>query len=992
MNLPLNDPSWPSPYRNLVNLLGILLIVTVVTNALYYIVYPWPAFTWQQLQELQPQELPLYAFERGNLQFTLSGENYIIFERWTGNPFTVNLAALDAYMILYAACIAVLLAIVSTLPRFWFYIGALITAFLLASFRWDSLLLFGLDNRYVGLVLIITILGLLSYFQFFRNYASLALRLFSFLLLAAGTGILVKFAGTSHALRLLAVNTLNSSLVLLIIFIILIAHQLLASFVSLAVSASRTHSLKQFLWISGIYLLNLWVTYLDRIGWMEWDYTIPSFILFVVSAALTAWTIRERFVLYESIVKNEILLVVFILGFSALAFTTYGYFIATSNDIALLSISDLILYTHLGYGMMFLLYVTSNFLGVFEKGLPVNKILYKPTTMPYFTYRFAGLIFTLALVFYNNWTTHVNHFASGYYTALGDVYSEDPTGKALTFYKRAHLYAPYNQHAATRLADMEASVGNFPKQLAYAVDANRFKPTEFTLLNADHLYFVSENAYEDIMLLRTARSLFPSSGPILNNLGLAYSRVRLPDSAVYYFSRAEKDDRTSSTAEMNLLGVLAKTKSTRDADSIFQQAPANAWSVKANALALANHQGRIIDQSIPLPKDSLFNLFTASAVANLLTNHTNKIDTAWIAACVAMSRKPENLAFRHMIMQSAAKASYAAGQVNRAVQWLQEVVFLGTNEGANNYTLGLMMMDQGNHDVAINYFLYAINQNFRPASVAIATCLAEEGRIDEAIVNWDSIARRKDSTLHVLGESMKRVLAAPPAWFNELNESERLYYALYRIPPGDSALFNRLITQIVNEDLRAKAYLNRARQYFAVDELPSAARQYAHLKGLHLRDTELFAEIKYFEMQLLAAQGRMDALQAIIDQGILFGPYHETERVYYEGLKLWAAGDTAEAGKRFDWLSQNNWYFDEGVVTAARFNMNDIHKAYRILSDALQVNQESVKILKAYIPVALARGFDRYAADALQTLRTLLTPEAFEKYVAENQLSGLLGQ
>jgi hypothetical protein len=48
--------------------------------------------------------------------------------------------------------------------------------------------------------------------------------------------------------------------------------------------------------------------------------------------------------------------------------------------------------------------------------------------------------------------------------------------------------------------------------------------------------------------------------------------------------------------------------------------------------------------------------------------------------------------------------------------------------------------------------------------------------------------------------------------------------------------------------------------------------------------------------------------------------------------------------------------------------------------------------LKAYIPVALARGFDQYAVGALETLKGILTPEAFRKYVAENRLSGLLLQ
>lgn len=985
----INDPSWPPANRQLVNFLVILCLIALITSILSFIVYPWPVFSWQQLQELQSQEVPLYAFERGNLKFTLSGENYIIFERWTGNLLDPNFSAIDGYLGAFILALVALLSIASSLPRFWFYVAFLLISLLLSSFRWESLMMFGRESRLVGIILIALPLSLLAVFHFFQSRASLLQRMIIFLglfLLICGG---VHYLAPAPGLRLLAVNTLPAALILLVVFIVLVSHQVIASFVSLAVSASKKHSLQQFLAISFVYLLNLWLTYLSRIGWMEWDYILPSFLLLTVSTLLAIYSFRRRMPLYEGIFKSEWEVLCFMLCLAALALSTYRYFMATANDVVLLSIADLVLYTHIGFGMMFVLYVASNFLGVFEKQLPVDKVLYKPTTMPYFTYRFAGLIFTLALVFYNNWMTHAHHAISGYYTALGDIYAPLPTGKAYTYYKRAHFYAPYNQHAATALSELEGAGGNYSRQLSFSADANRFQPTEFTLLNTDHLYVLAEDAYDEIMLLRTGKDLFPSSGPVLNNLALAYSRVRVPDSAEYYFRKAQKDSRTKSSAAMNLLGVLSKRSGDEDADSIFRHAGARDFPVKANALALANKQGRIISAPIELPKDSILNLFTATLLSNYLTNHTHQADTSFISSCVSMARRHENVSYRHMVLPAAAKACYAVGLVNKAVQLLQEAVMMHTNEGLNNYNLGLMMMDQRKHGEAISYFLYALNQNFYPASPAIAVCLAEAGRIDESLVAWDSISRRKDSTLHAMGESMKRVLAAPANWFSDLSEPEKLYYALYRIPLSDSVLFNRFVVQIADEDLRAKAHLNRARKYFAVDEIKAAARAYGNLRGLHLRNTELFAEIKYFELQLLAAQGRLDAAQAIIDQGVLFGPYRETERLYYEGLRFWAAGDSLAAAQRFDWLARNNWYFDEGVVAAARFFIADLRVSYRILSDALQVNQHSVKILKAFIPVALARGFDRFAVSALETLRSQISPEAFQRYVTENQLSGL---
>ncbi len=984
-------PSSSRPTKPFASLPGFLFLIVLTTVAILYIAYPWPVFTWQQLQELQPQEVPLYAFERGNLKFTIAAENYLLFERWLGNPIEPNVVALDVYLLCFALGLSGLLALVSTLPRFWFYVGSTVAAFVVALFRWDSLLLFGISSRYIGIIIVGACLAKLFYFQFFGRTRSFAFRFTTFVVLVAAIGLLTWQASQAdHPLRMLAVNTLPAAIVLTLIFVIVVAHQLLASFVTLSHAGARGKSLGPYLFISAIYLLNLWLAYANRIGWIPWEYAVPSFLLVALSALLTVWTISQRAPLYETLFEDEKLLVVFISSLASLALATYGYFLASSNDIALLSLNDLILYAHIGYGMMFVTYVLANFLGVFEQGLAVDRVLYNPKAMPYFSYRFAGLIFTLALVFYNNWPAHINHFTSAFYTALGDTYYDVPAGRAPTFYRRAHSYAPFNQHASTILAQIEASELNTTKEHGYLVDANRFRPTEFTLLNADNYYLINGRAYEEIQQLRQARKLHPSSGIIENNLGLAFARVGMPDSAIHHFAKARKDRQVELSAGMNLLAVLSKTKTFLDADSVYRDADENELALRSNALALANHQGKLVAAVFQLPSDSVFNLFTASLVSNLLTNHTNQSDTAFISQCVAMVRLPQNVPFRNMVLTAAAKACYAAGQVNKAVELLQQVVFLRIQEGNTNYALGLMMLDQGKPDAATTYFQYAIDHRSAPASLAVAVSLAETGRLDEDLIAWDTLSQRKDTVIRELGESMKRVLGAPPSWLDNLSETERLYYALYRVPISDTAGFVRVAAKIKNEDLRAKAYLNRSRQYFALDETRSAASEFRRLQGLHLTDTELFAEIKYFELRLLAAAGRTDELQKSISQGILFGPFHEYERVYYEGLISWAAGDTTTARQRFEWLTRNNWYFDEGIVTASLFFIDDLPNAYRILSDALQVNPKSVKILKSYIPVALARGFDPFATDALATLKELISPSAFQTYVKQNQLAGLL--
>ncbi|MDZ4714264.1 MAG: hypothetical protein SH819_02240 [Cytophagales bacterium] len=984
---------WSPAERRIFLVLAGLFALVLAAALVSFFVHPWPVFSWQQLQELQTQEIPVFSFERGNMEFTVPAENFILFERWMANPFEPNLVALDVYFFFFSAGLIVVLSTISLLPRFWFYVGAGLAVFLISSLRWEALLLGGLGNQIPVIGITILFVTILLYFQFFQTASTYWTRTITFALAIVLIALIVSFTSqTNQPLRFLAVNTLPAALVLLVAFILMTAHQLMASFVTLATQSTKTHGLRNYLIISIIYLLNLWLAYWDRIGWLDWDYTIPGLALLFISGALTLWNIRQRAPLYEGITSREEFFTLFIWAFGTMAMATAGYFIASANDIVVLTLGDLIIYTHLGYGMMFLIYVGSNFLGVFEKNLPVQKVLYKPTSMPYFTYRFAGLIVTLAFIFYNTWMTPVNHFISGYYTALGDLHFYEPTPKAYNFYRRGHFEALYNQHASTALALFEGSNGNYQKQLAYSVDANRFLPTEFTLLNTDHLYLLSGRAYEDIQLLRKAKSIFPSSGVIRNNLGLAYTRVGMADSAAYYFKAAAGDRRTRNSASLNMLGLVTRNNLKDPVDSISVYLSSAAASVRSNAIALANRRGKALETRIVLPADSVLDLFNAALLGNYLTNQIARPDTAFISRCIALARVNQNQPFKSMILQAAAGACYASGQVNRAVLLLQEVIFSGNNQGPNNYTLGLWAMDQHKHDVALNHFQYALNYKSAPAALANAVSLAEDGRLNEALVAWDTISHRKDTALNSQAESMKRVLAAPASWFVDLSPLERLYYVLYRIPLRDTILFQQLVRQIPDEDLQAKAYLHRARKYFSQDEIGLASRHFNRLQGLHLTDTRLFVDIKYFELRILAAQHRLSDLQTIVDQGILFGPFRQTERVYFEALHQKETGDTAAAARSFRWLAANNSYFDEAVVDAAMYFGADEKKSYTILSEALQVNPHSAKILKAYIPIALSRGFDAYAAGALESLREIISPEALRKYIIENQLTGLLSQ
>ena len=983
--------NWPAAYQRLWWALFTGFIIAALFTIISLIQYPAPVYTWQQFQSLKDSEIALRMFDVAEFDLTLFADNHIVFERWLGNRLSLSTTPLNLYLLLFALGFTALLAIITVLPRFWFLAAAGVAVFAISNMHLDGLGIFGLYNKIPTTVAMILLAGPAVYFQFFGNQTSFQARFITILTATAVAAITIsRFSTEAHPLQYFAVSTIPISIVLILCFIILVSHEVLASFATLVGQGGNSNNLRHYLIISSVYLINLWLTYWDRIGWIDWNFTLNPLLLLCISGILAVWGILQRQSMYENIIDTEPFGVYFILALGTIALGLTGFFLATANDIALLSIRDIIIYAHIGYGMMFIVYLASNFMGMLQKNLPVWKVLYKPTAMPYFSYVIGGLVFTIALLAYNRWIVPVNHFFSAYYTAVGDhfILNEDPT-PAMGYYQRAHFYASYNQHAATALAQLEASRSNTDKEESYVRDANSYKPTPFTLLNEARI--LSGKPLQEIALLQDANKLLPKSGAIENNIGLAYARLGLLDSAHRFLVLAKNHKETRQAAEMNLLGLFAEKNLNMNADSAYRATRADD-KAQGNAWALANARGKFIEDEISLPADSALNLFDATRIGNYLINHIGKTDTAFLTKAIALARKDVNRSYGELILVPAAQACYATGQVNKAFEILTGLIYRGAKPGKHNTTLALWALDQGHPEAAAPFLAAATKEKFGDAALVNAVILAETGHINESIVAWDTVAAKKDSSIRSISESMKRVLAGPAVWYADFTDLEKYRYLRYRVSLEDSVTFEKLLPQIKNENLRARAILDRAKKIFNEGDPSRAQNTYNNLQGLHLDDVRLFSDIKYFELRLFASQGLYALVDEQIQKGIDLGAYHQHERIYYEALLQYSKGDTTNASKNLLWIAGNNYYFEDGVLAAASYfvNKNNIARAYTILSEAIQVNGSSTRILKAYIPVAVARGYDNYAVGALATLRTKISAASFKKYVAENQLSGLL--
>ncbi|HEY5919173.1 MAG TPA: hypothetical protein VIU13_17265, partial [Chryseolinea sp.] len=111
-----------------------------------------------------------------------------------------------------------------------------------------------------------------------------------------------------------------------------------------------------------------------------------------------------------------------------------------------------------------------------------------------------------------------------------------------------------------------------------------------------------------------------------------------------------------------------------------------------------------------------------------------------------------------------------------------------------------------------------------------------------------------------------------------------------------------------------------------------------------------------------------------INKGITFDRSRSLEKAYYTAIIAESGGDTLTAKQNYEVLSHYNPYLEDGVIAAANFfrgQKNSGMKSYNILAEAIQINNNSLRLLKAYAAEAARSGFEEYAASAASRIHEL---------------------
>lgn len=984
--------SWAKTYKQIGLVIGAAFVFSLLFFWYSWYISPNPALDWFSIQEQEITQVPVHSFQQGLLELTVHGDNFLIFGRLLGENLQPNVLAGYIFLGILVTSMVMLLAIVTTLPRFWYLIGMGLFILFITGFRMEIISVFGQPNKLFTILVLIAYCIPSFYFHFFNPTVAFKNRLLLFSGITIILGLLIiQFSTVAYPLLHLSVTGIAAGIIISVLFILMVAHEILASFVFIASQSNKQgKSLNHFLIISSIYMINLALAYAHKIGMIDWNFMYIHFYLLIsISGLLGVWGFRQRHPQYEKIIDADPFGVYFFLSIGAIGFTTIAYFIGTANDSALVTINDAIIYSHIGYGIIFLTYVISNFLGMLAENVAVHKILYKPNSMPYFTFRFGGIIATLAFVFYNTWQVPVQSAFAGYHSAAGDLYQTIGDDRfAEAFYQQSAAYGFLNHHANYALANLEAKKNyNTIKERNYYNRAVERRPTEFAYINLSQTYQRNGQWMEARLILNDALKNFPESGPIKNALGIIYSKLNLVDSSLYYLQSASNQSVIKDAADANFIGVAAKNDLPVNADSLFTLIASDNIGIKSNALAFANIQGTKIQMDIDVTSDTLLNLFTANLLNNYMLNHIGELDSTFINKAIELGEKPINKDYSESILFSAALSLYADGQIGKAFSLLENTTIFSEQQDKYNTILAMWALENRAPLDAATFIDYVANQQYSDALPVAAVTYTAAGRTIEALVKWDSLRNSQDSSYHYFADQMVSALTTNSVF--ALNDEEKLLYSNYSIPLDDLTTFYLVLDQIENEELRARAILDRSQRLFEIDETDKAIEVFEKVSGLQLADRNLYNQIRLFELELLASKKEIQILtQKLSSDNINFQNQYKSLRIYIEALQSEAQKDNSTASRHYKWLATANPYFEDAVISSAYYfknNGNDNLLPYTILTDALHANPFSVKLLKAYSIEAARLGFSDYANSALERLRPLLSNQALRKFLTDNQ-------
>lgn len=584
---------------------------------------------WNVLSEVSEIPTVVDFLRMDQWQYGVTVPSQLVTESFIASVMETNLNQVGIFWVLALTGLSFLLASLTTMSRFWYLAGMILFILLLAFSRFEALGLFSEGNKTLFLLIAILYGGVSYYFHAFRPDFGMGIRILSMLGISALLSILVvSVSPLPFPAMAAAAYSMPFWLILTIVFLLVISTEIMALFVWISTTGSGKKGksgLINFLIISLLYLAILTLQYLRNTKQIDWNLTLIGPTYLALAAAVAGiWGFKKRANSTNGLMPFRSTGFWFYIGLFIIALSFAALVSATANDPLLEVLEDVVIQGQLGMGLLFFFYILVNFYPLFQQGLEVHKVLYKPLRFGLTQTRLFGVVAVFVL-FSLQRLLPLNQAIAGYFNGLGDLYSYSGENTLAEQYYKMALQQEFQNHKSNyALASLALRQGDNNAAAYYFRQALLKNPSAQAYAGLGSI-LIQENLFFDAMhSLKEGIALFPKSGELLNNLGMLYSKTNVADSAYYYLEKAERNTSRNDIPATNLLAIFAKSTDSKLLDSLIEKSDERPYiSWQANWMAVQNLRQDFSKRSfIPasVPADSLLSVSSFAYLQNYAFN------------------------------------------------------------------------------------------------------------------------------------------------------------------------------------------------------------------------------------------------------------------------------------------------------------------------------------------------------------------------------------
>ena len=729
--------NWKTPYRLTFKILAVFLFLMTLGVLVIEVADLSYFYDWNITASIQEVDYPVFSNHSDLVESTITTEVSFILQKVSGGFRLLPEWLVFAYAGILYLSIAGIATIVSFLSRFWFVICAGLFILLITGAGIGRIGVLGLQNEYaIGLVAMIFVLPG-YYFNSIREDIPLSKRFLANIALMILAGFLIHFTSDlSNPLMHLAYFSYWPALSLTVLFLLIVGHEIVYAILILTTQGSGDkENTKHFIVLSLVYLVNIGLIYSRNAGYLNWDiYYINVYLLLSISAILGIWGLKGREVLYGNSLPFYPYAIFLYLGLAIVSLATILFFMVSGNDSSLEVVEDAIVFGHLGFGAMFMIYILANFISLLIKGLPVYKIAFKEDNFPYATSRIGGMIVVAAFFFASN-NAPLYQSVSGYFNGLGDM------NLMFNRHEAAHTYYDLGSKYGNTLLQsngnhksnyMLGALERNPEKIApHAKNALKRNPSEYAFTTLGLAYEEDNRFFDALFTYQEGLKEFPKSWAIKNNLALLYNRTDVTDSILFYL----KNENSGSWNDQLIASNLAAIASIRNFP-IADLIDLNEFQQSERLGGMANYLGYKVVQNVAIDVEEILqltdpqlHLYTFGYYKNLGLLCFLTGNDVFLKVVDPLISSPANVEYRRDLQFLKGLNMYAQGNISEAFHQMRQIREESVDEdGMINALLGKWSMELGSPYQGSKYFELAREAGFAWATADLAQGYTQVGK------------------------------------------------------------------------------------------------------------------------------------------------------------------------------------------------------------------------------------------------------------------------